>query len=105
MASHCSRSYRWCSMPTMTKEKPLKARFPPKLRLLFKPSRYKIIYGGRGGGKSWAVARALLILGTQRPLRVLCAREFMASISDSVHKLLCDQIEALQLGGFYHVEK
>ena len=83
----------------------LKARFPPKLRLLFKPSRYKIIYGGRGGGKSWAVARALLILGTQRPLRILCAREFMASISDSVHKLLCDQIEALQLGGFYHVEK
>ena len=83
----------------------IKARFPPKLAMLFKPSRYKIIYGGRGGGKSWAVARALLLLGTQKPIRVLCAREFMASISDSVHKLLSDQIDALGMGEFYHVEK
>lgn len=83
----------------------LKARFPPKLDILFRPSRYKIIYGGRGGGKSWAVARALLLLGTQKPLRILCAREFMASISDSVHKLLSDQIDALGLATFYRVEK
>jgi phage terminase large subunit len=81
------------------------ARFPPKLRCLFQPSRYKIIYGGRGGGKSWAIARALLLMGYQRPLRVLCAREFQASISDSVHKLLSDQIFELGLGDFYTVEK
>jgi phage terminase large subunit len=34
---------------------------------------------------------------------VLCAREFQTSIKDSVHKLLCDQIEALGLLGFYEI--
>jgi phage terminase large subunit len=83
----------------------VEARFPPKLQCLFRPSRYKIIHGGRGGGKSWSVARALLILGTQSQIRVLCAREFQASISDSVHRLLSDQIAALHLTDFYTVEK
>jgi phage terminase large subunit len=80
-----------------------KAEFPLKLECLFKPSRYKVLYGGRGGAKSWGVARALLIKGAQAPLRVLCAREFQTSIKDSVHKLLCDQIEALGLLGFYEI--
>lgn len=79
--------------------------FPEALDFLFEPSRYKVLYGGRGGGKSWGIARALLILGTQKPLRVLCAREFMASISDSVHKLLSDQIFELGLDDFYAIEK
>lgn len=79
------------------------ANFPKKLECLFEPKRYKILYGGRGAGRSWGVARALLIQGTQKPLRVLCAREFQNSISDSVHKLLSDQIEALGLAAFYKV--
>jgi phage terminase large subunit len=81
------------------------AEFPAKLQFLFKPKRYKIAYGGRGGTKSWGFARALLILGAQRPLRVLCARETQKSIADSVYKLLCDQIEALQLQYFYSITK
>ena len=80
-----------------------RAEFPLKLQPLFKPSRYKVLYGGRGGAKSWGVARALLILGAQNPLRVLCAREFQSSMKDSVHKLLCDQIESLGLLGFYEI--
>ena len=80
-----------------------KAEFPLKLQCLFQPSRYKVLYGGRGGAKSWGVARALLIKGAQAPIRVLCAREFQTSIKDSVHKLLCDQIEALGLLGFYEI--
>ena len=80
-----------------------KAEFPVKLEGLFKKSRYKVAYGGRGGAKSWGIARALLILGAKSPLRILCAREFMTSMRDSVHKLLCDQIEALNLFGFYEI--
>ena len=38
----------------------IRAEFPAKLRPLFQPRRYKVMHGGRGGGKSWAVARALL---------------------------------------------
>ncbi len=80
-----------------------KAEFPLKLECLFKPSRYKVLYGGRGVAKSWGIARALLIKAAQNPLRILCAREFQTSIKDSVHKLLCDQIEALGLTSFYEI--
>jgi phage terminase large subunit len=77
------------------------ARFPPKLKPLFDTHRYKVAYGGRGGAKSWGFARALLIEGAQKPLRILCTREVQKSIKDSVHKLLCDQIQSLELGKFY----
>jgi phage terminase large subunit len=80
-----------------------RAEFPVKLEGLFKKSRYKICHGGRGGAKSWGISRALLILGAKSPMRILCAREFMTSMRDSVHKLLCDQIESLGLIGFYDI--
>jgi phage terminase large subunit len=76
-------------------------RFPPKLRPLFEPKRYKVFYGGRGGAKSWGIARALLIMGRERPLRILCAREVQKSIQDSVYQLLRDQISLLGLDAFY----
>jgi phage terminase large subunit len=79
------------------------AEFPLKLAFLFQPQRYKICYGGRGGAKSWGIARAMLILGAKKPLRMLCAREFMTSMKDSVHKLLSDQIVAMNLTGFYEI--
>lgn len=77
------------------------ARFPEKLRFLFKSSRYKVCRGGRGSGKSWGIARALLIQASEKPLRILCTREVQKSIQQSVHQLLKDQIEALGLTGFY----
>jgi phage terminase large subunit len=79
------------------------AEFPEKLECLFQPARYKILYGGRGGAKSWGIARALLILGAQRKLRIACGREIQKSISESVHQLLREQIEALGLGRKYRI--
>ena len=79
--------------------------FPEKLECLFRPGRYKILYGGRGGAKSWGVARALLALGTTAPLRILCAREIQKSIADSVHRLLADQVSAMGLEAFYDVQQ
>ena len=76
---------------------------PRALLGLNKPARYKILYGGRGGGKSFTVASLLLLFGIQRPLRVLCAREYQVSIKDSVHRLLADRIDALKLNKFYNV--
>lgn len=81
----------------------IEARFPKKLRFLFLPTRYKVARGGRGSGKSWGFARALLLLGANRTMRVLCTREVQKSIQQSVHQLLRDQIEDLGLGGFYEV--
>lgn len=81
---------------------------PEYAGMLFDPPlgeqvRTRGFYGGRGGGKSWTVAGALLIHGVQHPLRVLCAREFMASIRESVHHLLADQIVTLGLQSSYNV--
>jgi phage terminase large subunit len=78
-------------------------QFPLKLQCLFEPARYKVLWGGRGGAKSWGIARALLIIGANKPIRVLCAREFQTSIKDSVHKLLSDQIINMGLTDFYEV--
>ena len=79
------------------------AKFPSKLDFLFNPHRYKVAYGGRGSGKSWGFARALLLQAANKPLRVLCAREVQRSIKNSVHQLLSDQIQTLGLGQFYEV--
>lgn len=77
--------------------------FPDKLQCLFLPKRYKVLYGGRGGAKSWGIARALLIKARQQTLRILCAREYQNSIKESVHKLLSDQIESMGLSGEYEI--
>lgn len=76
---------------------------PEKLLFLYEPHQYKVIYGGRDGCKSWAVARALLMLGTQRTLRILCTRETQQSIQESVHQLLSEQITALGLEMWYQI--
>jgi phage terminase large subunit len=80
------------------------AQFPAKLKFLFEPHRYKVAYGGRGSGKSWGIARALLILAAQRTLRILCTRETQRSIRESVHHTLDEQIHLLGLTDFYDVK-
>jgi phage terminase large subunit len=87
----------------MTPKRIVDASFPAMLENLFKPVRYKVLHGGRGSGKSWAAARALLIQGVREPLRILCAREVQRSIKESVHQLLGDQIKELGLGAFWQV--
>lgn len=74
-----------------------RVQLPAYARGFFRPARYKVVYGGRGAGRSWSAARALLIQGAQRPLRILCARELQTSIRDSVHRLLTDQAAAMGL--------
>lgn len=63
------------------------------------------MYGGRGGAKSHAIARALLVKGMQSPLRIVCAREIQKSISDSVHALLSDLIREHGLQDFYEIQR
>lgn len=78
----------------------LECELPEWSEILFRRQRYKTIYGGRGAGRSWSVARVLLALAAQKPIRILCARELQRSIADSVHRLLSDQIQALGLVGY-----
>ena len=83
----------------------LDAAFPDKLGILFENARYKVVYGGRGGGRSWGCARALLLMSIPKPIRVLCAREVQKSIRDSVHKLLSDQIEIMGLQQYFEIQE
>jgi len=71
---------------------------------LFNNYRYKILYGGRGGAKSWGVARYILIKCLEKRHRVLCTRQFQNSIKDSVHKLLSDQIYLLGLEQVFEIK-
>lgn len=66
----------------------------------FRPHRYKVAWGGRGGARSWSVARILLVKGAQTKLRILCAREMQSSLRDSVHQLLRDQIDLMGIPGY-----
>jgi len=69
---------------------------------LFKPSRFKAMWGGRGGGKSRSVASALVLKALQGPERVLCAREVQKSIKDSSKRLLDDEIARMGVTAFFH---
>lgn len=82
----------------------IRAEIPEAYAGLFDPARYKVYWGGRGAGRSWACARALLIMGSQRRIRWLCTRELQRSIKDSVHQLLKEQIAGLGLPGYLVLE-
>ena len=76
-------------------------KFPEAYKPLDELYRYKVVYGGRAGARSWTFARKLLLRGAQQPLLILCTRELQKSIKDSVHRLLRNQISLLGLSGFY----
>jgi len=81
---------------------------PPKLFQLLhpaKPSRYRCATGGRGSAKSWSFATVLILLALACCIRILCVREVQLSIRQSVHRLLTDTINRLQLNAFFEVEQ
>jgi phage terminase large subunit len=84
-------------------EKVVRLQLPRKLAFLMEMHPYKVAWGGRNSLKSWSFARALLTLGVHQPLRILCVREVQKSLAQSVHQLLVDQIQALDLGAYYSV--
>jgi phage terminase large subunit len=55
---------------------------------LFAKARHKALYGGRGGGKSFATATYVLLEALKTRKRVVCARQFQNSIRDSSKELL-----------------
>lgn len=75
---------------------------PEMLAFLFERGRwrYKVLYGGRGGAKSWTIATVLIVMAAQSPIRVLCAREFQKSLQESVYRLIADRIAELGIPGF-----
>jgi phage terminase large subunit len=61
---------------------------------------YVFCVGGRGGGKSYEVAQALVIKGMQGAKNILCTRQTEKSIADSVHALIKSIINKYQLTAY-----
>jgi phage terminase large subunit len=91
---------RWVNGRLRDAKKLANFKIPGYARPLFRPCRYKVIYGGRGAGRSWSVAQALLIKAAQQPLRILCTRELQTSLRDSVLQLLRDLIQRMGIEGY-----
>jgi len=52
------------------------------------PIRHRVLFGGRGAGKSWAIAHKIVERARRSPIRILCTREYQNSIRDSSKKLI-----------------
>lgn len=75
--------------------------------VLYRSARRKILYGGRGAGKTYEVGQALAILAAAgednyfgRPLRILLAREKQKSIRESSLAEIGAAIDRIGLPGF-----
>jgi phage terminase large subunit len=77
---------------------------PEAFAFLWQQVRFLVAYGGRNSGKSWSIARVLLVLAYESPLRILCCREIQSSINASAYQLLCDQIALLHLEHFFTIQ-
>ncbi|MCK7382434.1 phage terminase large subunit, partial [Enterobacter cloacae] len=77
----------------------------PVFKPFIKPHRYKVAKGGRGSGKSWSIARLLVEISRRGTYRFLCAREFQASIADSVIQLIADTIEREGYNHEFEIQK
>lgn len=68
---------------------------------ILKPQPIKVVFGGRGSGKSIGLADLLITKMLTEKADIYCLREFQDSINESVHRVLKSGIlERLQLKGW-----
>ena len=63
------------------------------------------LHGGRGSGKSIAVADLLIALSKSERCVILCTREIQKSIKESVYSLLIERIETMGFTSEYNILK
>lgn len=69
-------------------------------------SRYRILFGGAGSGKSHFVAQeTLLNMLSSSGFKYLAVRKTGKSIRNSVYKLLTDLIDGYELNNFFKINK
>ena len=78
---------------------------PDKLKPLLRPKQIKVVYGGRGSGKSQSFADLFLMQAETGRHRIGCFRELQNSIKDSVHSLLVAEYKRMELGLYSHTEQ
>lgn len=79
-------------------------QIPGKLkRILTTKARIITLIGGRGSAKSESVARILVMKAQTEGADILCGREYQNSIDDSVHKLLAELVDTLDVSDAFSV--
>lgn len=79
----------------------------PVHRCLFSDtSRYEIVYGGAGSGKSHAIAeKTIFRLSTEQGHKILVVRKVAATLKNSVWALMLSKLEAWRLTGLAKINK
>lgn len=80
-------------------------QIPDKLVPIFEPRQFKVMHGGRGGGKSHTAAQALILMAMRAKHRILCVREVQKSLSASSKRVIEDYIERMGLGPYFDTFK
>ena len=62
------------------------------LPVFFSTKRYGVISSGRSAGKSWGAGRFILMKSLTEACRILCCRETLISLAESMYSLLSDLI-------------
>ena len=70
---------------------------------LYQPFRYKVLYGGRASGKTWAAAKALIIQSLQERHIIYCVREHLKSLGLSAKQALEGWIHRLGLDEWFNI--
>lgn len=83
----------------------IQIKTPRWFKPLLAEGRYKGAYGGRGSGKSHAIAEYIIERSYAEKLDVVCIREIQRSLAQSVKKLLELKIEQFGLGWFFDVQR
>ena len=94
-------------LPTITGPRPdsSQATMNPRLADVWvQPSRYKVLYGGRGSSKTWETAAHAIRIAQAARVRILCTRQFQSKIEDSVYTTIARQIERFQLQDAFDIQ-
>lgn len=79
---------------------------PEKFQFLFLPGyRYRAAWGGRTAAKSMSFGRALVAMAHTEKLLILCCREYMNSMADSVMRVISSSIYDLGLQDHFDIQR
>lgn len=77
----------------------------PAYQEFLQPARFKVAYGGRGSAKTRTFVSILLNNVQYHGWRLVCFREIMKSLDDSVYQEFIDEIERTGRGEFFKTTK
>ncbi len=66
---------------------------------------YWVPYGGRGSGKTYTFADAVVIEASLRPVRILVTRELQESVEESIKSEIENAIDSRNLNHFFDIQK